>query len=193
VREDHSQIVSHYLARVRDKPGSERYVAQAINAVKSNRSSNPDPASDMILDLCFPRDLKPVGQPLQFPSTSQRSKQPHILAELVPSNDASRRLLRSSTKARRVPLSPVSSMAHTFRRSTFRVPSSSGRRNLVLCRTCLWAWWRVCFAQYERGRGGVLSTGVDRYPPTTQEFSTGRQEGKGEEGRSLALGSGAMT
>jgi hypothetical protein len=104
----------------------ERYVAQAISDFESNRSANPDPSSD---DPCLPKDLKLAGQPLQFPSTSQRSKQPRVLVELVPSNDASRRLLRSSTKTRRVPLSPVSSMAHTFHRSTFRVPSSPGCRN----------------------------------------------------------------
>jgi Golgi apyrase len=57
----------------------ERYVAQAINAFESNRSANPDPGSDIILDPCLPKDLKLVGQPLQPPSTSQHSKQPHTL------------------------------------------------------------------------------------------------------------------
>jgi Golgi apyrase len=57
----------------------ERYVAQAINAFESNRSANPDPGSDIILDPCLPKDLKLVGQPLQPPSTSQHSKQAHTL------------------------------------------------------------------------------------------------------------------
>ena len=57
----------------------ERYVAQAVNAFESNRSTNPDPSSDTIFDPCLPKDLKLVGQPLQPPSAAQHSKQPHTL------------------------------------------------------------------------------------------------------------------
>jgi Golgi apyrase len=57
----------------------ERYVAQAVNAFESNRSTNSSSSSDTILDPCLPKDLKLVGQPLQPPSASQHSKQPHTL------------------------------------------------------------------------------------------------------------------
>jgi len=57
----------------------ERYVAQAVNAFESNRSTNPDPSSDTIFDPCLPKDLRLVGQPLQSPSAAQHSKQPHTL------------------------------------------------------------------------------------------------------------------
>ena len=57
----------------------ERYVAQAINTFESNRSANPDPSSDTILDPCLPKGLELVGQPVQPPSASQHSKQPHTL------------------------------------------------------------------------------------------------------------------
>ena len=57
----------------------ERYVAQAINAFESNRSTSFDPSSDVILDPCLPKDLKLVGQPLQPSSASQHSKRPHTL------------------------------------------------------------------------------------------------------------------
>ena len=57
----------------------ERYVAQAINAFEENRSTNPDPSSDVILDPCLPKDLKLVGQPVQPHSTPHHSKQPHTL------------------------------------------------------------------------------------------------------------------
>ena len=57
----------------------ERYVAQVVNAFESNRTTNPDHSSDTILDPCLPKDLKLVGQPLQPPSASQHSKQPHTL------------------------------------------------------------------------------------------------------------------
>jgi len=57
----------------------ERYVAQAINTFETNRSANPDPSSDTILDPCLPKGLKLVGRPLQSPSAPQHSKQPHTL------------------------------------------------------------------------------------------------------------------
>lgn len=57
----------------------ERYVAQAIGAFESNRTANPDPSSDTILDPCLPKDLELVGQPLQSPSASQHSNQSHTL------------------------------------------------------------------------------------------------------------------
>lgn len=57
----------------------ERYVAKAVNAFESNRSANPDPSLDTIFDPCLPKDLKLVGQPLQPPTASQHSKQPHTL------------------------------------------------------------------------------------------------------------------
>ena len=57
----------------------ERYVAQAINTFESNRSANPDPSSDVILDPCLPKGLKLVGRPLQSPTAPQHSKQPHTL------------------------------------------------------------------------------------------------------------------
>ena len=57
----------------------ERYVAQAVNAFESDRSTNPDPPSDIIYDPCLPKNLELVGQPLQHPSASQHSKQPHTL------------------------------------------------------------------------------------------------------------------
>ena len=53
----------------------ERYVAQAINAFESGS----DTSSDVILDPCLPKDLKLVGHPLQPPSASHHSKQPHTL------------------------------------------------------------------------------------------------------------------
>ena len=57
----------------------ERYVAQAINTFESDRPTNPDPSSDIILDPCLPKDLKLVGQPLQSSPASHHSKQPHTL------------------------------------------------------------------------------------------------------------------
>lgn len=74
----HKVFVTTWLGYGANK-ARERYAAQIVNALESDRSSNPETSSDVILDPCLPKDLQLVGQPHRHPSASQHSKQPHTL------------------------------------------------------------------------------------------------------------------